>query len=192
MKNLEFIHIPKTAGTTIEDLGRKNNISWGRFNKNYNATEFANCSLWHNPTRKYNTPTFCVVRDPVDRMVSEYKYWAKRNRKNHICSPDHMNRWLQNKIQKSDSDPDTENCHFRKQTNFTKNCNHTLNFENLSESFDELMQEYSMNMRLDDIRPSQVASENCNVGITDLDDITTELILRKYEEDIELFKSLEN
>ena len=35
MKPLKFIHITKTAGTTIENLGLKKNIKWGRFHKEY-------------------------------------------------------------------------------------------------------------------------------------------------------------
>lgn len=35
MKELKFIHITKCAGTTIENLGKKNNILWGKFHKEY-------------------------------------------------------------------------------------------------------------------------------------------------------------
>ena len=35
-KQLHFIHIPKNAGTTIENLAKENNILWGRFDKEYN------------------------------------------------------------------------------------------------------------------------------------------------------------
>lgn len=192
MVNLEFLHIPKNAGSTIENLGRKNNIFWGQFNNTKNAAEPSSCSLWHNPTREFDTPTFCVVRDPFDRMLSEYKFWARVNGRNKACSPDHMNSWLQDRIQKSETNPDINDCHFRKQTDFTKNCNHILNFENLSESFDKLMKEYNIDIRLDDIPPVNASRiGKCDVENTDLNDITKELILKKYEEDIELLGSLE-
>ena len=35
MKQLKFIHITKCAGTTIENIGKKNNILWGRFYTEY-------------------------------------------------------------------------------------------------------------------------------------------------------------
>ena len=35
MKDLKFIHITKTAGTTIENLAKANNINWGRFDLDY-------------------------------------------------------------------------------------------------------------------------------------------------------------
>ena len=35
LKQLKFIHITKTGGTTIEEIGKENNIKWGRFHKEY-------------------------------------------------------------------------------------------------------------------------------------------------------------
>lgn len=35
MKELKYIHITKCAGTTIEDVGKENNIYWGRFHTEY-------------------------------------------------------------------------------------------------------------------------------------------------------------
>jgi len=41
MKPLKFIHITKCAGTSIEDIGKKNDICWGRYHEEYN--------WWHEP-----------------------------------------------------------------------------------------------------------------------------------------------
>ena len=35
MKQLKFIHITKCVGTSIEDIGKQNNIKWGRFHMEY-------------------------------------------------------------------------------------------------------------------------------------------------------------
>lgn len=112
-KTLMFMHIPKTAGTSIEISGLEHNILWGA--KLFNSETFASifgtemhamcetefhrkrcCGApWHVPLRFWieyfhekpqghhhiekffdlNTVDyFCVVRNPFDRMISEYKY----------------------------------------------------------------------------------------------------------------------
>ena len=46
MKELKFIHITKTGGTYIEDIGIKNGKKWGRFDKEYNIG-FTGSDVWH-------------------------------------------------------------------------------------------------------------------------------------------------
>ena len=84
-KELYFVHIPKTAGTMIEDLFKKNGYLLGRFG-NINNSSIIECSTWHVPPKynstinfkDYNT-TFCVIRDPFDRFISEINYFNNGN-----------------------------------------------------------------------------------------------------------------
>ena len=70
IKELKFIHITKTGDTSIEDIGKNNNIIWGRFHEEY--------GWWHEPfirkheslKSKYNW--FTVVRNPYTRVISEF------------------------------------------------------------------------------------------------------------------------
>jgi len=92
---VEFIHIPKNAGTSIENTAAKYGVLWGRFNVFPNAELWptrhqtivgSHCSFWHDPFYLQDgTPEwfqrhekFCVTRDPYARIVSEYKYRATR------------------------------------------------------------------------------------------------------------------
>jgi hypothetical protein len=85
---LEFIHIPKAAGTTVEDSANSQGVFWGRFGNLsrelwWNGT---GCAWWHVPTYLQDVAPawfqakekFCVTREPYDRMISEYRYWLTR------------------------------------------------------------------------------------------------------------------
>jgi hypothetical protein len=82
-EKLVFLHIPKNAGTAIEDAGDSYGVKWGRY-MDFGACDlgFNDCKAsWHQPPAKIlrsNMYTqgrvFCVVRDPYARAVSEYKY----------------------------------------------------------------------------------------------------------------------
>ena len=69
-KELKFIHITKTAGSSIEHIGKKNNIKWGRFHKEYN--------YWHKPFSnkekklQYKYDWFLICRNPYKRVISEF------------------------------------------------------------------------------------------------------------------------
>ena len=70
-KPLKFIHIAKTGGTSIEDWGKENGYSWGRFDpdmahggKNHYPFIFRDASL------QSMNDWFVVVRNPFTRVVS--------------------------------------------------------------------------------------------------------------------------
>lgn len=70
MKKLKFIHCTKCAGTYIEDLGIKYNLKWGRFHKEYGWHHEKFKQLSYNLKNKYDW--FMIVRNPYDRILSEY------------------------------------------------------------------------------------------------------------------------
>ena len=73
---LHFLHIPRTGGASVEKvIGHRE-----RGPRQY-AQKMA-CSFWHTPPRDLEPSnlylrktTFCVVRDPLARALSEFKLW---------------------------------------------------------------------------------------------------------------------
>jgi hypothetical protein len=105
-KKIFFIHIPKTAGTTIENVlydTYKNNYSISikninQQNKNTKQIKQAlnqklsnhkttNISIHHIPPSFFKTQIlnkiinnhiiFAIVRNPYDRIISDFKFWIK-------------------------------------------------------------------------------------------------------------------
>ena len=83
-KQLKFIHIPKTAGTSIENAGKKINIDWGRYHKEYIPEKIAYHFHHHTILSKLNPDIvnkydwFMVVRNPYDRILSEYLIFIRQ------------------------------------------------------------------------------------------------------------------
>ena len=70
MRDLKFIHITKCAGTFIEEIGRKHNIEWGRFHKEYRPYHKNFKEINSVIKKKYDW--FVIVRNPYERLLSEY------------------------------------------------------------------------------------------------------------------------
>ena len=108
-KELKFLHIPKTAGASVELATRRiqqntttpivrTKLHSGRVSAHsvpVPVGDFSNesckCSSWHIPPRYYmrrhernpyyGTEVFCVIRDPLDRALSGFRMHSGSNTK---------------------------------------------------------------------------------------------------------------
>lgn len=93
---LQFIHIPKTGGTTVEKIGARYGARWSKEKTEWSPETHPDCPMgcegswhpcspWHLPLSVFRTrgesggvnslqQTFCVVRDPVQRAISQYSF----------------------------------------------------------------------------------------------------------------------
>jgi len=151
MKNLKFIHITKTAGTSIEDSAFNQGILWGRFDLEYTKNIKPN---WHkpftllDPKLKNKYDWFTVVRNPYTRIVSEF-YCSWIHPKNKDVSIKDYNSIIRNNILNRTSTK--FGFHYYEQYLYIdKSINiNIIKFENLEEEFSKLMQKYDINIILD-------------------------------------------
>ena len=117
---LQLVHIPKSAGSSMEQWGNTMGYKWGRLRGNWpgGSRPFGSgwqpCSAWHLPPAAFHTlapasraedpykgyRTLCVVRHPFARAVSQFVFAhcsharerARYGRRN--CSVDALNNYL--------------------------------------------------------------------------------------------------
>eukprot|EP01084_Bolivina_argentea_P137185 241609_1 len=218
-KKLLLMHIPKTAGNSLEMAALNANIKWGKKieitksplliqemcqKMNICNTPFG---LHHVPIRKFieyfenikhihnglnntiyeylmdiydkyynlnNVNYFCVIRNPYNRVISEYQYslyyqhprhnlaeynWSKYfYDRNTECSANAINFFIQNTIKKIKSLQNNnesfeycyKGCHWISQyeyifdQNGNQICKHIIHLENIEKEFYELLRLYDL------------------------------------------------
>lgn len=154
---LEFVHIPKTGGQSIKasfpecqwyskqtDKSTVAHKIPGYFDDSPRGTTARRCNFWHNHeliSSLYDEGcrTFCVIRDPVDRIVSEYR-WRK--------FPDDaliFNEILREWRHRIRHDPFMLDNHLAPQHLFAEQCDHVLKLDkDLEKSVNELVSRYGI------------------------------------------------
>jgi len=180
MRELKFIHITKCAGTTIEDLGKDHGKRWGRYHKEYGWWHEIFSKKSQNLKDKYDW--FMVVRNPYDRILSEYYCkWGGKGKKDDHTKED-FNLFLINKINRRSQ----KGHHYTEQYKYLdKNCKiNIIKFENLDKEFNNLMSSYKINLELN--KHSNKSSEK-KFTVSDFSPKLIRLINKVYEKDFKHF-----
>ena len=226
---LVFFHIPKTAGTAVELAAGKVDISWGSclFNHkpkrsicNYPPGELwpPHVGWWHLPRHLFpianadpyqGSESFAIIRDPYDRMISEFYYictlkvleWRPNQcDRSRLFEKDYMNTWLMNKLRDREKDSAlaylSDNGHFTSQYEFVvapnqvRMVDYVLRLdESLSVQFSQLMQSFGLGnigLKKQNALGAAVRNEKSHLGVDDLDNATLSLIHKLYKDDFEL------
>jgi hypothetical protein len=104
--DLEFIHIPKTGGTSMEKFGLKIGKKWGMHKFWGNIYQYAlPCAPWHIPPHFFlknpyaGKQVFCIFRDPWKRILSEFRYQKSHTAQypwidKYECTKKSLNDWI--------------------------------------------------------------------------------------------------
>lgn len=181
--SLIFLHIPKNAGTAIEEAGLAQGVRWGR-HWTWGTVEMPDgywCNKYHVPpaflpdSEKYDAgEVFCVTRHPYDRAVSEYKYllsvpWGHEylgdSGSARECSAHRMNSFIARSLTfYLQGHRFSKDCHMIPQSEFVWSgdrqwCKDILRVEDFPHSFDNLMRSRGMNVQLREENAAQTCPE---------------------------------
>lgn len=200
-KFVEFIHIPKNAGTTIENIGKKSGVKWGRFKPEHqNFLNDPICNYWHVPPVYFNKGsfydtdnTFCVIRDPFSRIISEYAYRHKDDP--NMDNAKNLNAWIREVLTEENVKRGKFDCHLLPQSEYIYDdvadvytCDNILRFEHLEADFNNLMSKENYDLKLTE----KSNKTNFNLRKSDIDESNVKLIERLYARDIELWEKNKN
>ena len=150
-EDLYFVHIPKNAGSSIEEVGLDHGFKWGEefFDRKLNNFlvngRIYKLAHWHLPysIREYDkdpNKCFCVVRNPYERIVSSYNYHKSLFDQVRKMS---LNEYIEKALKSFYSDEYLFDNHQRPQSDYVfykgdKVINNILRFENVAEDFEKL------------------------------------------------------
>lgn len=209
-----FLHIPKNAGTAIEDSGWAAGIRWGK-HWAWGSVQMPDgywCNKYHvppaylpDPELYMNTSVFCVSRHPFDRMVSEYKYlatvpwgqgppWGEGPLSgldgNSLCTPESLNEFVLEKMRSVlEGNYFQNDCHFVPQSDYiwglgAQWCQKILKVTELPGAFDAYMSSKGLSARLTEKENVAVACPHLSQD--DLSPEAKSLLLRVYSQDFKL------
>eukprot|EP00930_Biecheleria_cincta_P047722 TRINITY_DN33144_c0_g1_i1.p1 TRINITY_DN33144_c0_g1~~TRINITY_DN33144_c0_g1_i1.p1 ORF type:complete len:283 (-),score=20.94 TRINITY_DN33144_c0_g1_i1:91-939(-) len=101
----QFIHIPKVAGTAIEETLRSYGIMQGKYanwtsptTRPYQVERFRNCPAHHRPPSAHVEGGLCIVREPISRALSEFCYiqlaWIGKDKVHFKPDCEGLNAWV--------------------------------------------------------------------------------------------------
>ena len=183
--NLQFIHIPKTGGSSIEDAAYENNIKWGRKDKSLKK-KYKNVNDWHTP-QKVEGYSFCVIRNPYDRFISEFYHRNKKNITN-LCPAD-LNRFIETIFPIIRKNINYKDNHFLQQYKFYKFCDIAISFDNLQDNINKLTDMFNLpTLKLGKKRVSGESIKDFKkMTKDDINDENKKLIDDFYRKDFELY-----
>jgi hypothetical protein len=204
MTSLKFIHIPKTAGSSMQRVLKK----YMNIDPNDLGEHELPISRSHIPPSMYDIDLtkhtfFCIVRNPFDRIISDFKFWLiSRNNLSKSLKADINKALLSSEYSNENLNYFVSQCmacytpafldgHVTPMHTFVyKNGNqfvdHVLRFESLNEDMNKLITSLTLPIPLNTMKTCHMNSTK-SVKLT-LNETSIKKIQRFYRLDFALFK----
>jgi len=183
----QFVHVAKTGGTAIEDAAQE--IGWhcGRF------ALFCDCGIrcqshWHHPPELHpevyaGYKLFAVVRDPLARLVSDFRYLHKAGAVEESLSPAGLNSFVLRYLHYPLVDHLAS--HLRPQTDLTHGSQPVdvvLPFSQFPECLNLFFKKEGIQAKISDV----INATSPSVSVEDLTPASRDIIASFYSRDFEL------
>jgi hypothetical protein len=183
----KFIHIPKTGGSSVEvvfDLQHDENLWVPRFTHkiqecNFAPQHFTHALINHFKPNCKDYFSFAIVRNPYDRIISEYFYINKSFEGKPISNfnEDQFNIWLDTNLIKFDID------HKLPQTLFLDvPVDMILKLENINKDWEKLNERLGVNIKLIHDNKSSINKKDI---VDSLSKKTKQKIYKIFKDDFE-------
>ena len=190
-QSILYMHIPKTGGTTVEAIFKKQGGKRLLFNSKPSVDDFYfPCSPqhFHLTLVKQLCPLdvfdyrFTIVRNPFSRLASEYRNRQRRKYLQGKPIPD-FNNWVNDIFIKYTENPWVNDNHIRPQKEFAGDGFDIFRFEDGIENIVNLMRE---RFKLSPMKDLPHRQKSVSIPIT-LDSDTAEKIIEFYKNDFSVF-----
>jgi hypothetical protein len=189
---IKFIHITKTAGTSIEAAGKRAGYLWGKgdaaYLKTFERRKFKNANVYHVPLRYFKRNPyegfrlFTVVRNPYERCISEY-YCPWMGNKNPDASKLEFNVWIFIKLLRRNTVSFLPQYLYIYDEKGRQIVDDILYFENLDSEFSLLMNKYGEDLSLEKTNRARFPKK---FTVDDFYFFTKTLIKIKFRRDFDL------
>mmetsp|Transcript_1068 Transcript_1068/g.2567 ORF Transcript_1068/g.2567 Transcript_1068/m.2567 type:complete len:316 (+) Transcript_1068:135-1082(+) len=203
--DLVFVHIPKTGGTAIKwtfaplypfGMSMTTNSAL-QSTLGAEGASFEKCWFEQAPPASVaglfgkrfeqfyrQRHVFCAVRNPYDRIVSEYCYIVRHLGLHHEETPAGLSSFVETELSQFHlGDYFRISCFFIPQSDFLRGpggCTHLLDFDHLERDFGRLMSTQGYNLTL---RPRRREGRPCRLTLGDLRPRALRLIAAVYDQD---------
>ena len=183
--NLKFIHIPHTGGTFIENAAIKKDLLWGRFDNYLESFNFQ-VSPWHVP-QKMKTYSFCVIREPFIRFISQFYY---ENTVENYNSK-RLNEFIKKMIPIITNNINYNNNHYLPQYKYCEECDIIILYDNLQTNLNKITNLFNFEpIILEKFKDNFFQDIPIKLSQADISSENKSMLRKIYKLDFELYNTI--